>query len=516
MDAHYNASKVDDYFQIVHSRNNYDTNGASQLSLVHYDDDSDGNYNNAFWSGSLFVYGDGDGSEFLEFSGALDVVGHEWTHAVTDYSSNLVYQNESGALNESFSDQMSASIEAHVEGAAADWFLAEDIDIGGNGFRNMADPEEDGWFLGPFPDHYSELYIGDLDRGGVHINSSIPNHWFYLLAQTEGHVNMNASCASPGDHNSDHCIGVGLTNVTGIGLADAEKISYLTFTALPSNATMAQVRATSEDIAAMFAPGGSLDDGDAVDEGQSTTDAWLAVGVGPLGPVTDIAVTSVSAPTSAARDSSVNVDVTVENVGNENVTGDFDVSLEDTTPGILIGAQTISGGLDAGASTVLTFSWAVPLGAALGDHTLEGEHDFSPENPINSGNDNTTAVVTVNDGSITGFFVQAMDLNVVKKGPWYNLTVTMAIEDASGPAADGVIITGAIFRDGANFNRSDATEGGVAVWKLKTQIVGEEYTVQVTGADDGSGSTLDTDSGVPCKTITIDPSEPSLFTEGPC
>src|SRR4051812_46262756 len=104
-------------------------------SFVHYTDDFSGRpMSNAFWSGGAVYFGDGDGVTDRNYSGALDVVAHEWSHGVTEYTSKLVYQGESGALNEAFSDIMGSSIEfyaaAHGQDAApADWFIGEDIDL---------------------------------------------------------------------------------------------------------------------------------------------------------------------------------------------------------------------------------------------------------------------------------------------------------------------------------------------------------------------------------------------------
>jgi len=83
------------------------------------------NYNNAYWNGSQMAYGDGDGVTFIEFPGDLDVVGHELSHGVTDATSNLIYQNESGALNEAFSDIMGTSIEYYY--GTGNWTIGEDI-----------------------------------------------------------------------------------------------------------------------------------------------------------------------------------------------------------------------------------------------------------------------------------------------------------------------------------------------------------------------------------------------------
>ena len=296
VDAHYYASVADKYFLGIHDRHSYNNdaiNPANQISIVHSGIDD----NNAYWSGSSFVYGDGDGIDFIQFSGALDVVGHEWTHAVTEYTSNLIYLDASGALNESYSDMMGTAIEFYANELAssgcepapgptecADWLLGEDIDISGNGFRNMADPEANGstggYYPARYPDHYSEWFYDPLylDGGGVHINSGISNHWFYLMAQPVGQINMNASCASLYDgsgrmRNTVHCAGTEAEeiNVTAIGLTDAEQIAYATFIALPSNATFRGTRLASQAVAEILFPGGT--------QRQSVSDAWDAVGV---------------------------------------------------------------------------------------------------------------------------------------------------------------------------------------------------------------------------------------------
>ena len=184
-------------------------------------------YNNAYWNGTQMAYGDGDGASFIEFSGDLDVVGHELSHGVTEATSNLIYQNESGALNESFSDIMGTAIE--FDAGSGNWTIGEDITPGTNGLRNMANPGEDG-----DPSHYLDRYLGSGDNGGVHINSGIINHWFYLLVN--GGQNAKTSRASG-------------TNVQGIGLAAAEDIVFLGFTALPASATFCSARAATLDMA---------------------------------------------------------------------------------------------------------------------------------------------------------------------------------------------------------------------------------------------------------------------------
>jgi thermolysin len=187
---------------------------------------------------------------------ALDVVGHELTHGVTDFTSDLIYQDESGALNEAFSDIMGSGMEfwAETNGREPattlepDWLIGEDFDLRGDsvpGFRNMADPGEDG-----DPSHYDERYTGSEDNGGVHTNSGIANHWFYLLVN--------------GGQNSDSTYASG-RDVAGIGLADAEPIAFLGFTALSADATFCDARDATIAVADSY--------------GTNVADAWDEVGV---------------------------------------------------------------------------------------------------------------------------------------------------------------------------------------------------------------------------------------------
>lgn len=186
--AHYNASIVYDYYYNTHGRNSYDGNGSDIVSTAHYGT----NYNNAYWNGSQMVYGDGDGSTFIPLSGALDVVGHELTHAVTERTANLAYENQSGAINESMSDVFGVLIDRD------DWQIGEDVytpGIAGDALRDMADPtmgiyDPNNPFGGGQPAHmdqYANLPNDQSgDYGGVHINSGIPNKAFYNVATSIG------------------------------------------------------------------------------------------------------------------------------------------------------------------------------------------------------------------------------------------------------------------------------------------------------------------------------------------
>ena len=177
VDAHFYAGVVYDYYKKTFNRNSYDNNGAVLTSTVHYDQ----NYDNAFWDGTEMVYGDGDGTMFTALSGGIDVIGHELTHAVTERTSNLMYQDEPGALNEAISDIFGTLIEFSYKGSKGNYDIGEDVytpNTPGDALRSMSDPTKYG-----DPDNYADRYTGTDDNGGVHTNSGIINKAAYLLAE---------------------------------------------------------------------------------------------------------------------------------------------------------------------------------------------------------------------------------------------------------------------------------------------------------------------------------------------
>lgn len=249
--AHFGAEQTHKYFLGKHNRNSYNNAGAIIRSYVSYST----NYVNAFWDGSRMTYGDGDGVNYGPLV-SLDIVGHEITHGVTEYSANLVYSYQSGALNESFSDIFGESIENYASGSN-DWLMGDQIGAGGSGgaLRSMSNPNAYG-----DPDTYlgTNWYTGSGDNGGVHYNSGVQNFWFYLLTVGGSGTNDN------GDSYT----------VTGIGMDKAAAIAYRNLAVyLSTNSQYSDARTGAIQAAIDLYGAGSAEE-------IATTNAWYAVGVG--------------------------------------------------------------------------------------------------------------------------------------------------------------------------------------------------------------------------------------------
>lgn len=187
--AHDNAKGVYDFFKSKFDRDSIDGKGMKLKSIVHY-----GNkYNNAFWNGSHMTYGDGDGVMFAPLVSS-DVVAHEMTHGVTERTAGLRYRNQSGALNESWSDVFGNLVEKWMEREAGEaesdptWLIGEQIftpGVSGDGLRSMSKPGT-GYAKDPQPGHMRDYKNTSSDNGGVHINSGIPNKAAYEVAMSIG------------------------------------------------------------------------------------------------------------------------------------------------------------------------------------------------------------------------------------------------------------------------------------------------------------------------------------------
>ncbi len=191
-EAYDGAGTTYDLYSEVYQRDSLDGHGLRLDSTVHYQRD----YDNAFWNGQQMVYGDGDGQLFNRFTISVDVIGHELTHGVTQYTSNLNYYGQPGALNESFSDVFGSLVKQRGLGqtaSQADWLIGAGLftaNVRGVALRSMKAPGTayNDPVLGkdPQPAKMSDYVNTAEDSGGVHINSGIPNHAFYLMATEIG------------------------------------------------------------------------------------------------------------------------------------------------------------------------------------------------------------------------------------------------------------------------------------------------------------------------------------------
>lgn len=251
-DAHWGAEVTYDFYKNNFNRDSYDDMNANLLSYVHYGV----NYVNAFWDGTRMSYGDGNLSSGFHPLTCLDVVAHEITHGVTEYTADLVYSYESGALNESFSDIFAKAIEYANKPSTFSWIVGKEMTVSGNGIRNMQNPNahnDPDTYLGTY------WYTGPMDNGGVHTNSGVQNYWFYLLCQGGSGVNHIGNVFS----------------VSAIGFNKAQKIAYrnlsvyLTSTSQYADARFYSIQAAI-DLYGACSP-----------EHEAVTRAWYAVGVGP-------------------------------------------------------------------------------------------------------------------------------------------------------------------------------------------------------------------------------------------
>ena len=243
-DAHWAAELTYDYLETHFGRNSLDDHGYQMNVYVHYGEA----YDNARWDGQNILLGDNNGIPYT----TVDIVGHELTHGMTQYSAGLIYMNESGALNESFSDIFGNCIEYFGKPSKFSWRIGEDR---GTYIRDMQNPK-----VRYNPDTYqgSYWYVGPGDNGGVHINSGVQNHWFYLL--TEGGNGIN-------DIGKSY-------NVSGIGMDNAAQIAYENLTAYLSPLSDYEEARFYSIVAAVDIYGNCSP------QHAATVNSWYAVGLG--------------------------------------------------------------------------------------------------------------------------------------------------------------------------------------------------------------------------------------------
>ncbi|MEW6736372.1 MAG: M4 family metallopeptidase [Acidobacteriota bacterium] len=262
IDAHFAGMKTIDYYSQVHARNGIDGTGGPLNNnytsidgvthfiplFVHYSPNGNTSFQNAVWSTALgnnyAAFGDGDGCCGSTQWVSLDIVGHELTHGVIQFTANLIYANESGALNESFADIFGNMIERRTKGETANtWKVFEDgysPFVSGDALRYMDNPHlanSTNLTADDDPDHISEIYQGSQDNGGIHVNSGVSNNVFYHLAKG----------------GSNH-IGGAMIPSTGIGADATEKIFYKALKSyMTSNTTFCGARqATINAVKAVY------------------------------------------------------------------------------------------------------------------------------------------------------------------------------------------------------------------------------------------------------------------------
>lgn len=251
-DAHWATEMTYDYYFNEQGRNSIDNNGLKLISYVHFNLEGNGypDNANAFWNGQYMTYG--DGNDQLTPLTAIDICAHEITHGLTSYSANLDYQSESGALNEGFSDIFGCVVENYARPDNYNWTMGEDVGII---IRSAINPESSG-----NPDTYegNNWEFGSDDNGGVHTNSTVLSHWFYLLS--EGGTGTN-------DNGDSY-------NVSPIGITNAADVAYILLTSYLTN--------TSQFVHARFYGIMAAIDlfGPCSPEVASVTNAFYAVGIG--------------------------------------------------------------------------------------------------------------------------------------------------------------------------------------------------------------------------------------------
>jgi bacillolysin len=350
LDAHWGAEKTYDYFKNIHTRNSFNNAGAAIKSYVHYNLVAAGypDNNNAFWNGSVMTYGDGSGTGGFDILTSLDVAAHEIGHAVCEFTANLAYQKESGAMNEGFSDIWAACVEYYAAPTKQTWLIGEDIErrSGHLALRSMSNPNAEGQ-----PDTYGGTNwknpnctpSNTNDYCGVHYNSGVLNYWFYLLSVGGSGTNDIGSAF----------------NVTGITIDKAAKIAYrLEANYLSANSTFANARTGAIQAATDLYGAGSA-------EVISTTNAFYAVGVGAAysggGSDTTAPSTPANLAASGTTSSSTNLAWTAS-TDNVGVTG-YNVYSGTTLLGTATGTTYTASGLTAST----TYSFTVKAKDAAGN-----------------------------------------------------------------------------------------------------------------------------------------------------
>ncbi|MHC1706282.1 MAG: M4 family metallopeptidase [Bacteroidales bacterium] len=312
---HWGLITAFDYFNNPpFNRNSYDDAGGAIHGYSNY-----GNkFNNAGWVNGSFIFGDGDGYLKPPYV-SLDLIGHEFTHAVTQYSANLIYAGESGALDEGFSDLFGYAIKCSVKGG--NWTFGEDFNRG-YPVRSLSNPLSTGQ-----PDTYKGYRWWNTanvteanDFGGVHYNCGVMNKWFYLLS--EGGKGTNTKVPAPGDEYS----------VEGLGMNAVVQMAYDVLTIYLPNSL-----SNFDDMREACITYALNQDGvdECHDMVRQIKNAWYAVGVGPQAFTLDDSL--VEHPGCGENNGKITLLVTTEDPEDDPIfdwsDGSHDFYIDELAPG---------------------------------------------------------------------------------------------------------------------------------------------------------------------------------------
>lgn len=407
LDAHWGAMKTYDFWKNIFNRNSFDDNNTLLRSYVHYNPTSGSatGWFNAQWTGSVMRYGDGSGSPLS----ALDVVGHEIGHAICQYTANLAYQNQSGAMNEGFSDIWGACIEQYTlngdlnapqdtasPGTAAVWKIGEKL--AASPLRSMSYPTTRGnadTFKGTnyttTADDGTCTPGSGNDNCGVHNNSGVFNHWFYIL--TAGKAGTNNAPLPQRD----------TYNVTGIGMAKSSQIAYYAERDyMTPNSTFVDARNATLAVANSMYCSSSP-------EVIAVTNAWFAVNVGNayVGQTNDVTLKNIIGSSSIACGAPYSASILFENAGSASISS---VSISYNIDGGTNTNQTWNGTLANCSSINYPISVS---GLTRGTHTLNVTTTIT--NDGNATNNTKSVLLTVNDNgtvNVVNTFNSATDVLV--------------------------------------------------------------------------------------------------------
>lgn len=373
-DAYWGAEMFYDYLLQAHGRDSYDGNGGIMISFVHFGQ----GYFNAFWNGLSANFGDGDNNPLT----SIDVVAHEFTHGLTQYSADLVYMDEPGALNESFSDIFGTATEFFALGDEADWQIGTANFIS----RDLSDPNAFG-----DPDTYQGVHWYSLPSGdaGVHTNSGVQNFWFYLLSHGGSGVNDNGYAYSIDSLGMETAAAIAYRNLT----------VYLTPTSSYLDARYGAIQA-AEDLYGLCS-----------DIALEVRDAWYAVGVGTESFVPDFQAISILTPGSGCNlneEEQVSMTFRLNSTGCDTVieAGDqlqmsYQIDDQDPVNEVFVLTQT------PGAASI-TYDFLTPADfSAPGHHVITGTvKDLSPSNNT-TGDHEINIPIPFEGGDVLSFEVPA-------------------------------------------------------------------------------------------------------------